>query len=502
MPRTRHLKRRSHEQGARRGQLGLLFWYCAAITILSVLLGGATRQGYFADTILQLACLPLLVAALVQAWGRRDEPGMGPALLAAGAIAFVPLVQIFPLPAFLWSSLPGREQFARTLDMNGMEMPWLSISLWPALTLQSFLSLIPPLALFLGVLLLGRIERRMLSLGLVGLGLLSALVGMLQLSGGSHSPLRFFEETNRDSAVGFFANANHCASFLAVLIPLVGAWCIALASRRRKGPSGRQADSFALPALFGMVATGAFLLLAQNMTRSRGGIVLAALAAFGTLGLLLPYLKRMLRSRLSHRLYIAALVGCVVLGSLLVYRIVPSFNVEEVDASRYTITVNTLNAAWRYAPFGSGMGTFVPIYQMYEKPEEVTYAYVNRAHDDLAELLLESGVLGAVVLLGLVFWWLRNIFAAWRQPIPERDEIDHLLRLAATIMVPLPLLHSLIDYPLRTGTMMAMLAIASALLVPPPGRGRRSREAVVEEPPAPSTRTEPNLAMDAGGTGT
>ena len=307
------------------------------------------------------------------------------------------------------------------------------------------------------------------------MGLITLLLGMMQLSGGRGSPLRFFEETNRHLAVGFFANANHCASFFAALIPLTGAWIIANLLKCKASPGMRTGAS--LLALAGFIALVILLLFAQTLTKSRAGIVLAVLSAFGTLGLMIPYLRSVFRSRLARRLVAVAMVVTVFLGSLLVYRFVPTLEVEQVDQARYRIAINTLNAAWRYAPFGSGMGTFVPIYQTVEQPEEVTYAYVNRAHDDLLELLLESGVLGIAVLLGFLFWWTRNIIGAWRQPIPERDQIDHLLQLAATIMIPLPLLHSLLDYPLRTAGMMAVLAIASALLIPPI-RKRRSVESV------------------------
>ena len=45
-------------------------------------------------------------------------------------------------------------------------------------------------------------------------------------------------------------------------------------------------------------------------------------------------------------------------------------------------------------PVGAGLGTFVPVYAMFEKPEQVSLFYVNRAHNDVLELWLETGVAG------------------------------------------------------------------------------------------------------------
>ncbi len=40
-------------------------------------------------------------------------------------------------------------------------------------------------------------------------------------------------------------------------------------------------------------------------------------------------------------------------------------------------------------PLGSGLGTFVPVYQTFEKPSDIAVTYVNHAHNDLLEDLSE-----------------------------------------------------------------------------------------------------------------
>ena len=57
----------------------------------------------------------------------------------------------------------------------------------------------------------------------------------------------------------------------------------------------------------------------------------------------------------------------------------------------------------------------------------------------------------------------------WRSaPARGASELDWTLARAATIVVALLVAHSFVDYPLRTGAMMAVMAFACALLIEPP----------------------------------
>jgi len=73
---------------------------------------------------------------------------------------------------------------------------------------------LPTFAIFLGVLQLDYAERRLLSLVALAMGFLSVLLGLTQVAQGPSSPLRFFEYTNAQEAVVFFANRNHFAAML------------------------------------------------------------------------------------------------------------------------------------------------------------------------------------------------------------------------------------------------------------------------------------------------
>ena len=121
-------------------------------------------------------------------------------------------------------------------------------------------------------------------------------------------------------------------------------------------------------------------------------------------------------------------------------------------------------------PLGSGLGTFVPVYALFEKPgDTIIGTYVNHAHNDVVELWLETGVLGLVLMGLFVIWLVARSVEIWRSAPPfGAREIDWSLVRAATIVIALIIAHSFVDYPLRTGAMMAIMAFACALLIEPP----------------------------------
>ena len=80
---------------------------------------------------------------------------------------------------------------------------------------------------------------------------------------------------------------------------------------------------------------------------------------------------------------------------------------------------------------------------------------------------LRPGAMG-IGLFGIFMIWLAfRISKVWRKTLAGASEFDRLLAQAATIAIGLLIAHSLVDYPLRTGAMMAILAFSCALLVEP-----------------------------------
>src|SRR5262249_20283622 len=253
---------------------------CGALLVACLTLGGGTSAGFLSDVVLQLLAIPVLLVCLLRLWdlppsarhARRE-------LLFCVAVVLVPLLQLVPLPPQLWTALPNRQLLAGTFELLERDLPWMPISVLPRATWLSALSLLPPLALFLGTLLLGYRERRLLCILFLGIGILSVFVGLSQVAQGRQSVLRFFEITNESEAVGFFANRNHFAALLYALTIFAAVWVIEAAAgvSAERGRLGTAWIAGVAASLVVLVV----LLAGQAMARSRAGLVLTIVALFG-----------------------------------------------------------------------------------------------------------------------------------------------------------------------------------------------------------------------------
>ena len=109
----------------------------------------------------------------------------------------------------------------------------------------------------------------------------------------------------------------------------------------------------------------------------------------------------------------------------------------------------------------------MPVYQTVEPRTLLIERYINRAHNDWLELGLEGGVLTIIGLVVFFVWFGRSSFQAWRPGQSGTDALDTALARAGSIVVVLLLLHSGVEYPLRTTAMMVVFALACALLIDP-----------------------------------
>lgn len=441
-------------------------WGAPAFLILCLLLGGTsgTAAGVIANALLQSLALCLLLLCL-WTWGRAPAPvaAKGPMWLT-GFLLLLCLLSLIPLPPALWQQLPAREPVAAGLSMLGLGTVPLPLSLAPEGTLASLLCLLPPSAVFLLVLRSSHEERKRLPLAVLGVAVVSIFLGAAQLLGGGDSPLRFYQITSPNTPVGFFSNTNHYATLILCALPFIGYLTARVEARR-----SRQKRSGALIVL---VAMGLFLVTGVAISGSLAGYGLAIVTIAATL---LVY-RRATHGRLTKR-WIAALA--LLLTAFLAAAWVGPLNTEAIvrkvsdqPGSRKVMTATTLAAAKQFFPAGSGLGSFPDVYRTYETKSVATGTYVNHAHNDYAELLLELGAGGFVLVLGFLAWWIRWTLRIWR----GEGEGSNLGR-AASIIVGVILLHSLVDYPLRTSAIAALFAMACALLAPPSLDARKSKVA-------------------------
>ncbi|HWV83441.1 MAG TPA: O-antigen ligase family protein [Hyphomicrobiaceae bacterium] len=455
-----------------------------AYFLACLMLGGGTRAGFFSDVALQMLAVPLLLWA---AWRLIElPPDAGRkqgriAILVCLLAAAIPLVQLVPMPPALWTALPGRADFVSALEAAGLEPGWRPISVSPRGTWLSAIALLPPAAVLLCAAQLGYAERRRIAIVLLAFGMVAAALGLLQVAQGTASPLRFYAFTNATETVGFFANRNHHAALLYVLVPIAAAMSIAAVIRTQAAGSirSRRASPHLIVAMLGLAAL-VVLVAAQAITRSRAGIGLTLVALLGSLAM--TYAGRFsgvspssktpdnTATRTGRRLLIAAFGLAVLMATQLAFhRVQTRFASGPLEDGRVLLVRTTIEGARAFMPFGSGMGTFVPVYKAFERPVDDWGAFINRAHNDYLELWLEAGLIGIVAMIVALGWIAAACVRVWRSGLPGAGQRDSLLACAATLVLFLLLMHSMVDYPLRTTALMAVFAFAAALVHAPLG---------------------------------
>jgi O-antigen ligase len=419
----------------------------AALLALALLLGGGGTPFPLNEMLLEWAA----VAALGWAAWRADGASPRAAMACAAALLALLALQLVPLPPWLWQSLPGRETERAALALIGAERAWMPLSVSPARTLASLLSLLVPLAMLL---LAARLSRRgqMLCLkALATVALASVIVGAAQLAAGANSPLRFYSGAHAGYLTGFQANRNHQADVLLIGMVALAAWRKATPSLWHEG--GRQAAWWAAMALLG----GGVLL-----TVSRTGMALLVATGLG-LWLWLRPRRRPNRGEVAGLATVAvALAGAAWLarGSAAAERI--ASRLEQSDDPRPDLWTDTAYAIAQHWPFGSGFGTFPSVFVAAERLEVVDPSRPNRAHNDYLELTLEAGLPGLVMLAILAAYLAWRLFAALRA---ERGSEARATLVFAGSALGLLALHSIVDYPLRSMALAAIAGLAAGIIL-------------------------------------
>lgn len=429
--------------------------YTGFVVVLAMLFGGAHGQGW-SDVAVQLAALPLLGRALFKlAFRQFDRFGQWSIALLCAIVA-LPLFQLIPLPPGLWSLIPGRQEIISGFRAADMPLPWLAISLDPSATWSDLLSLIPAIAIFIAMLSLNRRERRVMIALILTVAFVSVFLELLQITGGPNSPLRpYYPLTNINSGVGFFANADHQAALLYCAAVFAAGWAIGLIREFRQI---RTFNVFILLLVIPLAVAGIAI------TSSRAAVALSLVG--GLLCLLL--IKRTMHGRMRSRFLWGAFAGNLI-------ALIIAFNLGFVSIAqksqnlagdlRWSLAKITTGAALANMPTGTGFGTFIPEYEMHAPRITANYFYVNHAHNDWLELLLEGGVPALILMLGFLAWFAAASFSVWR-PGPTAIEVqDIALARAASIVILLLSLHSLVDYAMRNIAINVVFAASCALLL-------------------------------------
>jgi O-antigen ligase len=116
--------------------------------------------------------------------------------------------------------------------------------------------------------------------------------------------------------------------------------------------------------------------------------------------------------------------------------------------------------------FGTGFGSFEHVYRPYEAGQWLQQEYLNNAHDDWLQWIIEGGLPAIAIAVLFALWIARVVIAQWRQ---RRVQAPRTLQVAMALAVLLLLLlASALDYPLRVPSMMLYAVTMIALIAQPP----------------------------------
>ena len=468
----------------------MLFWLTAVALVIAISLGGGTHDGFLGDFFAQLLAVALLTFCGWKLLAAKTIRLRAFAVPLSLVILFVLILvlQLTPLPQDLWSRIganlispsgqivPGIEGVS-TVNASTAE-GWHALSLSPHATWASAVSLLVPLAIFCAVAQLDARSRLRLCWLILGLGGIALVLGLLQIAQGPQSNLRFFAFTNTSDAVGFFANRNHFAAQLYVTLVFAAVWFASMAR------ASSRPGAFATHMAFWFATTIALLIAiiaGLAMARSRAGVILAVVAIFGIVAMIFASQRATPEDRanknLGDRKFGLGRVALVTLGFAVVFaaqfglhRIQSRFGSDPLEDLRIPLSATTLETAISAMPFGTGLGSFVPVYATVEKTDDIFSGFANRAHNDFAEFLLEAGIPSGLLMLIFLSWFALRVYAIWfsKPDDPRAVSRDQLmLSRAGTLVVMLLLAHSLVDYPLRTTALAALFAFSCAVLIPP-----------------------------------
>lgn len=426
------------------------WWFFALLAIALIFGGGGSRYG-LANAVVQLFALGLFIwhSARLREFSANAPRAL---IFVASLTVLIPLVQLLPLPPSVWTQLPARDMVGGTFQMLGKSDAYFPISFDRARTLTALFSLVPAIALLTFIISYKTSgSSRWLGLWLVALvvmGLANFAFGAIQLLT-NNGPLNPYPVIANLRLYGFFASHNTGGLMFVVALCALFALDIPASGRGRS-----TARSWWKPAVAGC------LFLAILLTQSRSSIALSAIPISAML--IRSALAARTDGRLRNNRFLWAGVAIAAVGLVFVAtnpRIQATWErFNDLEDARPAVWTDTISGIERYWPVGSGVGTFDEVFQVEESLETLHPLKAGRAHSEYLEILLESGVVGALMLLLWAMFLIHRMVKIRKlaRPAPA---------IAASLGISVILLQAIIDYPFRNQTMICVAAVLVALLV-------------------------------------
>jgi O-antigen ligase len=267
---------------------------------------------------------------------------------------------------------------------------------------------------------------------------------------------------------GPYVNHNHYAGLMEMLVPIP----LVLSLTRLASTKARNAAAAAAAVMVGTIF----------LSGSRGGM-LAIVAELVILAALLIKQKRGLRTAIGLGLFLAIVVGLLtwVGGGELSKRIatVGPLRSELSNDIRPYINRDGLRMFLKKPVLGWGLGTFPVVYPQFRT--FYTNFFVNEAHNDYLQLLVEMGLLGFATMA----WFVVTVYARALKKIGDwTGDISGSVTLACMLGLSGILVHSAVDFNLQIPANAALFYVLCTIAATEPFvQPARKRRPVRSEPP-------------------
>ena len=398
---------------------------------------------------------------------RNQIKSLGVPFVLLVLLMLLTLVHLIPLPFTIWSQLPQRELYIEIADLAELGQFSRPLTLSPAKTWNSLFSLFVPLAAMLLFAIQSTKHQRNVVLCVMSAGLLSAIFGILQIVGSENSVFFLYKVTNFGQPVGLFANQNHQALTLVCTMVMLG-WFVSRLSIDE--PSTKWKMLISILSLFALIP----LILVAG---SRAGLVLAAAALLVIFYLVSRSTTLTLSSfgraattrsnvnRVRKSIWVVGASGSILMITLAVVfsrsaALDQLISQNPLEGLRFKLLPILLDMSWAYFPFGSGFGSFERVYPQFETMELLNPRYLNQAHNDWLQIVIEGGLPVVILVLVFAIWLIRRMLFTFK----NRAKNSHAREVLALFVILACGMASLVDYPMRVPSIMVMFSISCGIL--------------------------------------
>jgi len=419
-------------------------WLC--LFLFFILAFGGTSQDILQVKLPIYILSILMMAVSFTSLEREDNIGFLKIPLCLGALYILLVcISLVPLPSGVWSGLAGRQTLVEGYNLAGMSLPWLPISMTPEKTLDSLFGFFPVLAIIGLALITQRRSSYDFAINAVAIfAVISVVLGLMQiLSGGSSFYL--YDITNAGVSVGFFSNANHQACFLAMVLPLVlyNAFSPKISGRRHS-------DINHWPKFNAVFAI--FIILGILLTGSLAGYSLAVFSMIFTF-IVISRRDNVLYLSLAGLAVAALITADFFLNEDYLAELFGFFEVDR-NTGRIYVGYDLWNNRESLSIWGSGLGSFRDVFSGLEDRSQIGKFFIQHVHNDYVEVLVETGIPGILIVVAMLCWFIKRALSTFFR----KGKSSKMLQKILLISMFCPIIHSIIDYPLRTPAIAALTA--------------------------------------------